>query len=51
MSIIRFDFEIILEIINATAPNGHTVRLRSPESLAMLGTSYVRKTLSEIPNP
>ncbi|MCK4735189.1 MAG: hypothetical protein KAT65_22240 [Methanophagales archaeon] len=32
MSIIRFDFEIIFEIINATASNsGHTARFAPPK--------------------
>jgi len=34
------------------SPNsGHTARLRSPKSLASLGTSHVRKPLSEITRP
>ena len=51
MSIIRFDFEIILGIINATTPNSrHTARLRSPKLLRSV-TSHTSILLSHLLQP
>lgn len=41
----------MVEILMATAYNSrHTARISSPKSLTSFGTSYVRKTLSEMAN-